>query len=212
MSKIEVKTSQEAEEREGESVGSSEKDTAKSKKSGKEERQKSIEEMTKQELIEKLKDVEQKSQENYDLYMRTYAEMENVKRRGAKEREELAKFANATLIKELLPVIDSLEKALSHAEDGSNPSGLAEGIKLTLNGLMDTLEKEGLEEVKAKGKPFDPNFHEAISQQADDTVPPKHVIMEMQKGYLLNGRLIRPSMVVISQGNGQKKDNEEDHA
>ena len=212
MGNVEVKRSEEVEARDRESAEPSEGDSTKSRERGKKGRQKLVEEMTKQELIEKLKDTEQKAQENYDLYMRTYAEMENIKKRGLKEKEDLAKFANESLIKELLPVIDSLEKALSHVDDGSNPSGLAEGIKLTLNGLMATLEKAGLEEVEAMGKPFDPNFHEAISQQADDTVPPKHVIMEMQKGYLLNGRLIRPSMVVISQGNGEKKDNEEDHA
>lgn len=211
MGNVKVKTSEEVEARDRESAEPSEDDSTKSRERGKKGRQKLVEEMTKPELIEKLKDTEQKSQENYDLYMRTYAEMENVKRRGVKEREELAKFANESLIKEILPVIDSLEKALSHVEDGSNPSGLAEGIKLTLNGLMTTLEKAGLEEVEAMGKPFDPHFHEAISQQADDAVPPKHVIMEMQKGYLLNGRLIRPSMVVISQGNSDRKD-EEDHA
>jgi molecular chaperone GrpE len=208
MGNVEVNKSEEAEAREGESEGSSEEDSTKSRERSKKGRQKLVEEMTKQELIGKLKDTEQKSQENYDLYMRTYAEMENIKKRGVKEKEDLA---NESLIKEILPVIDSLEKALSHVEDGSNPSGLAEGIKLTLNGLMTTLEKAGLEEVEAMGKPFDPNFHEAIYQQADDTVPPKHVIMEMQKGYLLNGRLIRPSMVVISQGNSDRKD-EEDHA
>jgi molecular chaperone GrpE len=211
MGNVEVKTSEEVEARDRESAKPSEGDSTKSRERGKKGRQKLVEEMTKQELIGKLKDTEQKSQENYDLYMRTYAEMENIKKRGVKEKEDLAKFANESLIKEILPVIDSLEKALSHVEDGSNPSGLAEGIKLTLNGLMTTLEKAGLEEVEAMGKPFDPNFHEAIYQQADDTVPPKHVIMEMQKGYLLNGRLIRPSMVVISQGNSDRKD-EEDHA
>jgi molecular chaperone GrpE len=212
MGNIEIKTSEEAKARDEGSAGPSEEDAKKSRESGRKERQKSVEEMSKQELSEKLKDAEQKAQENYDLYMRTYAEMENVKRRGVKEREELAKFANEALIKEILPVIDSLKKALAHVQDGNNPSGLAEGIELTLNGLMTTLEKAGLKEVEAMGKPFDPHFHEAISMQADDTVPPKHVIMEMQKGYLLNGRLIRPSMVVISQGNDEKKDNEEDRA
>lgn len=212
MGNAEVKTSGEVEARDRESAEPSEEDSTKSREGGKKGRQKLVGEMTKQELIEKLKDTEQKSQENYDLYMRTYAEMENVKRRGVKEREELAKFANESLIKEILPVIDSLEKALSHVEDGNNPSGLAEGLELTLNGLMTTLEKAGLEEVEAMGKPFDPHFHEAISQQADDTVPPKHIIMEMQKGYLLNGRLIRPSIVVISQGNSDRKDEEEDYA
>ena len=212
MDDIEVKTSEEAEVRDRESGAPREEDSKRSSERSKKGRPKQVEEMTKQELIEKLKETEQKSQENHDLYMRTYAEMENVKRRGVKEREDLAKFANESLIKEILPVIDSLEKALAHAQDDDNPSGIVEGIEMTLKGLMNTLEKAGLKGVEAMGKPFDPNFHEAISQQADDTVPPKHVIMEMQKGYLLNGRLIRPSMVVISQGNGEKKDNEEDHA
>jgi len=187
-------------------------DSEKTGSGNKKERQKQVDEMTKQELLEKLRDAEKQSQENYDLYMRAYAEMENIKKRGVKEREDLAKFANELLIKEILPVIDSLEKALIHARDGTNPSGLAEGIEMIFKGLMNTLEKAGLKEVEAMGKPFDPHFHEAVSQQADDTVPPKHVIMEMQKGYLLNGRLIRPSIVMISQGNGGKKDHEEDHA
>jgi len=210
MSDIEVKTREEAEEKDREPGESREEDPKKSRERGKKERQKQVEEMSKQELLEKLKEAEQKSQENYDLYLRTYAEMENVKKRGAREREDLAKFANESLIKEILPVLDSLEKAIIHGRDDTNASGLVEGIEMTLKALMGALEKAGLKEVEAMGKPFDPNFHEAISQQPDETVPPKHVIMEMQKGYLLNGRLIRPSIVVISRGNGEKKD--EDHA
>jgi molecular chaperone GrpE len=210
MGDIEVTTSEETEAGDTESAGLSGEDPKKSRERGKKERQKQVEEMTKQELLEKLKETEQKSQENYDLYLRTYAEMENIKKRGAREREELAKFANESLIKEILPVIDSLEKALIHGRDDTNTSGLVEGIEMTLKGLMGALEKAGLKEVEAMGKPFDPNFHEAVSQQPDETVPPKHVIMEMQKGYLLNGRLIRPSIVVISRENGEKKD--EDHA
>jgi molecular chaperone GrpE len=212
MGDREVKTSEETDAMARESAEPRQEDSEKTGSGNKKERQKQVDEMTKQELLEKLRDVEKQSQENYDLYMRAYAEMENIKKRGVKEREDLAKFANELLIKEILPVIDSLEKALIHARDGTNPSGLAEGIEMILKGLMNTLEKAGLKEVEAMGKPFDPHFHEAVSQQPDDTVPPKHVIMEMQKGYLLNGRLIRPSIVVISQGNGGKKDHEEDHA
>jgi molecular chaperone GrpE len=132
--------------------------------------------------------------------------MENIKRRGIKERQELSKYANESLIKKILPVIDNLQKAISHAQNDKNPSGLVEGIELTLDGLMATLEKAGLKEVEAEGRPFDPNFHEAISKQIDDKVAPGHVITELQKGYVLNGRLIRPSMVVISEGNGNKKE------
>ena len=168
-----------------------------------EKKVKKREEMTKRELIEKVQQIEIKAQENYELYTRTYAEMENIKKRGKKEREDLAKFANESLIKEILPAIDNLEKAISHANNDTNSSGLVEGLEMTLDGLMKTLEKSGLKEVEAVGKPFDPNFHEAISQQIDDKVAQGHIIMELQKGYLLNERLIRPSMVVISQGNSK---------
>jgi len=171
------------------------------------EKVKSAEEMTKQELLKKLKDTEEEAKRNYDLYMRTYAEMENVKKRGIKEKEELGKYANESLIKEILPVIDSLQNAISHAQDDKNPSGLAEGLELTLGGLITALEKAGLKEVEAEGKAFDPTFHEAISQQRDDKVEPGLVVTEFQKGYLLNGRLIRPAMVVVSQGDTNKKGN-----
>ncbi|UCE34121.1 MAG: nucleotide exchange factor GrpE [Deltaproteobacteria bacterium] len=192
--------SEKAEISEGESV-------EKEYEKGRGKRTKKPEEMTKQELLKKLSETQEQAQDNYDLYMRTYAEMENIKKRGIKEREELAKYANESLIKEILPTIDSLEKAISHAIDDENSSALVEGLELTRDGLMKTLEKAGLEEVEAIGKPFDPNFHEAVSQQRDDTVAPGHVMIELQKGYTLNGRLIRPSTVVISSG---KDTNEEE--
>ncbi|HUU41993.1 MAG TPA: nucleotide exchange factor GrpE [Desulfatiglandales bacterium] len=162
--------------------------------------------MNKQELLEKLKEAELEAKNNYDLYVRTYAEMENIKKRGKKEREDLAKYANESLIKEMLPVIDNLRKGISHAKNVDNTSGLVEGIELTLDGFIKTLEKAGLEEVKAEEKPFDPNFHEAVSKQIDHSIPSGHIAIELQKGYLLNGRLIRPSKVIISQGNGEKTD------
>jgi molecular chaperone GrpE len=190
--------------KEGEKVEDRNQPDMKSVKKGKEEKVKRVEEMTKQELLKKLKETEEEAQRNYELYMRAYAEMENVKKRGIKEREELRKYANESLIKEILPVIDNLQKAISHAQNDENPSGLVEGLEMTLGGLMKTLETAGLKEVEAEGKPFDPNFHEAISQQRDDTVPPGHVATEFQRGYLLNGRLIRPAIVVVSQGNADK--------
>jgi len=176
-----------------------------SREKSKEKKVKKTEEMTKRELVKKVEEIEIKAQENYELYMRTYAEMENIKKRGKKEREDLAKFANESLIKEILPAIDSLEKAISHANNDTNESGLVKGLEMTLDGLMKTLEKSGLKEVEAVGKSFDPNFHEAISQQIDDTVAQGHIIMELQKGYLLNERLVRPSMVVISKGNSKSE-------
>jgi molecular chaperone GrpE len=174
---------------------------------GRGKRTKKPEEMTKQELLKKLSETQEEAQNNYDLYMRTYAEMENIKKRGIKEREELGKYANESLIKEILPVIDNLEKAISHARDDENSSALVEGLELIRDALMKTLEKAGLKEVEAFGKSFDPNFHEAVSKQKDDTVASGHVMIELQKGYVLNGRLIRPSKVVISSG---KDTNEEE--
>lgn len=214
MSEIEIKINDEDDkikaykemdkEEEKKAEGLKEQDESSREKS-KEKKVKKIEEMTKRELLEKVKEIEIKAQENYELYTRTYAEMENIKKRGKKEKEELAKFANESLIKEILPAIDSLEKAISHGNNDTNPSGLVKGLEMTLGGLMKTLTKSGLKEVEAVGKPFDPNFHEAISQQIDDKVAQGHIIMELQKGYLLNERLIRPSMVVISQGNSKSE-------
>jgi len=212
MADPEVTMNEEAEDREKTSEDSREEDATKSTLKAEQEKQKPIEEMTKQELLERVKDAEQQAQENYDRYMRAYAEMDNVKKRAAKEREELAKFANESLIKELLPVVDSLDKALDHGKEGANLTEIIKGIEMTRKGLMDTLKKAGLTEVEAVGKPFDPHFHEAISKQPDDTLPANHVIMEMQKGYLLNGRLIRPSVVVISQGDDNIRDEKEEHA
>ena len=212
MSQIEGRKGAETEEagdravvqEEGEKVEDRNEPDTRSVKKGKEDKVKRAEDLTKQELLKKLRETEEEAQRNYDLYMRAYAEMENIKKRGIKEREELRKYANESLIKEVLPVIDNLQKAISHAHNDENPSGLAEGLKLTLDSLMKTLEKAGLQEVEAEGKPFDPNFHEAIYQQTDDKVPPGHVVTEFQRGYLLNGRLIRPAMVVVSQGNTEK--------
>jgi len=214
MSGIEIKINEEDnkvkvpkdmdEEKEKKGEDLKEKDE-KSHEHPKEKKVKKIEEMTKRELVEKVQEIEIKAQENYELYTRTYAEMENIKKRGRKEREDLAKFANESLIKEILPAIDNLEKAISHAHNDDNTSGLVKGLEMTLDGLMKTLEKSGLKEVEAVGKPFDPNYHEAISQQMDDTVAPGHIIMELQKGYILNERLIRPSMVVVSQEKSKRE-------
>jgi len=143
----------------------------------------------------KLRSVRKKSEENYDLYLRAVAELENIKKRMVKEKEEYVKFANESLVKDMLPVIDNLEKAIEHTNDEK----LIEGIKLTLNNLMYILKKAGLEQISLLlGDKFDPNFHEAVSTVSTKSIGPRLIVKELQKGYLLNGRLIRPSMVVVS--------------
>ncbi len=175
--------------------------------SKKEKKEVPLEKMTKSQLLEKVKEAEASAEKHYDLYVRSQAEMENMKRRFQREKSELVKFSNESLIKQLLPVMDNLEKAIAHSKDENSLDALVKGVELTLKGLRDTLEKSGLKEVKAAGEAFDPNFHEAMCEQEDDCVQPGTVIQEVQKGYLLNERLIRPAMVIVS-----KKGSESDES
>jgi molecular chaperone GrpE len=158
----------------------------------------SIEEMSRDQLVEKIKATQEETAKNFDLYLRSRAETENLKRRFQREKDDLSKFANEALIKQLLPVIDNLEKALEHAEGQNALDALKEGVRLTLKGLKDVLGKQGLEEVKALGTPFDPTYHEALMQKQDDSVPQGTVIQACQTGYILNDRLVRPALVVVS--------------
>ena len=155
-------------------------------------------EMTKDQLIEKISEVQASADTNMDNYLRSQAEMENMKKRFQKDKQDLIKYGNETLTKQLLPVADNLEKALDHSKDENPLEALRDGVDLTLKGLMNVLEKAGVEEVKAVGAPFDPNFHEAVSEQEDDLAAPGTVLKELQKGYLLNQRLIRPAMVIVN--------------
>jgi len=157
-----------------------------------------LEKMTKEELIERIGVIQELADKNYDLYVRSQAEMENARKRFQKDKQDLAKFANDTIIKQLLPVADNLEKAIAHAMDENALDALREGIDLTLKGFLDTLERNGVERVEALNQPFDPNFHEAVSEAENDAVEPGTVVNEFQKGYTLNKRLLRPAMVVVS--------------
>ncbi len=157
-----------------------------------------ISEMTQDQLIERISEVQALADKNMDSYLRSQAEMENMKKRFQKEKQELIKYGNETLTKQLLPVADNLEKALDHSKDENSLDALREGVDLTLKGLLDVLEKTGVEVVKSVGEPFDPNFHEAVSEQEDDSAAPGSVLRELQKGYLLNQRLIRPAMVIVN--------------
>jgi molecular chaperone GrpE len=168
------------------------------------------ESMTREEMVESLRELKEKADRNYDLYLRSMAEVENIRKRAAKEREEWVKYANENLIKALLPVIDNLEKAVTHARDENSLQALREGVELTLKGLKDSLGKSGVQEVKTEGVPFDPRFHEAVYQAEDDHATAGNVIQELQRGYTFNGRLLRPAMVVVSSGRAKdrKKDTE----
>ena len=165
----------------------------KKKKKKDEAKDEAIEELNKslQEKEEVIKSLQEKL-----LYFQ--AEFENFKKLKNKEKQDTLKFGNEVLIKDLLPVIDNLERALEHALKTEDFKGIHEGIKIVLNEFLKVLDKAGLEPVEALGKKFDPNFHEAFFQEERDDLKPETVISEHQKGYVLNGSLIRPSMVSIS--------------
>jgi len=162
--------------------------------------EKTPKEMSNAELIKKLDEFREKSEKNYDQYLRAKAEIDNIIKRNKKDKEEWIKYSNETLIKELLPVIDNLEKAILHSSDENALTALREGVALTLKGLKSTLAKSGLEEIVSEGKSFDPSFHHAVMEQEDEEIEAGMIVNELQKGYSLNKRLIRPAMVIISKG------------
>ncbi len=137
-----------------------------------------------------------------EKYLRLAAEFENFKRRALKERQELHNFANENLIKELLPTVDNLERAVGHArqEDGGDAKNLLEGIELTYRSLMQALERLGVEGIDPEGEQFDPKIHEAIRQLPSDEHETGVVTEVFQKGYLLKNRLIRAALVAVSSG------------
>jgi molecular chaperone GrpE len=145
-----------------------------------------------------LETARREAKENYDKYLRSAAEFDNYRKRIQKETEEARRFANEELIKALIPVVDNLERAIIHVEEGSDSGPLLDGVKMIHKQFMDVLAKHGVEQVVAIGKPFDPNFHQALMQVKTNDAPPNTVVSEVTKGYLLSGRLIRPSMVGVS--------------
>jgi molecular chaperone GrpE len=151
------------------------------------------------ELNKKLALAEQKIKDQQDSVIRAQAEMENVRRRAAQDVEKAHKFALDKFAEGLLPVIDSMELAISHADQEDEAlRPMIEGVELTLKSMLTTIEKFGLKPIDPKDQAFDPEKHQAMSMQAVDGVPANQVIAVMQKGYELNGRLIRPAMVMVS--------------
>ena len=151
------------------------------------------------ELKSKLEEKEQEAKENYDRYLRSVAELENFKKRTTRQMDEFRKFANDSLIMELLTVVDNLERAIASAQcDESANAGVIEGVRLTLDEILKILDKFGVKPVPALETEFDPTFHEAVMQEEAGSCPPQTVVKELQKGYLLHDRLLRPAKVVVS--------------
>ena len=143
-----------------------------------------------------MAELQAKADENWERYVRAVAETENVRKRAARDVEHAHKFALERFGKELLGVKDTLEMGL--AVDDASIESLIEGSNATLKLLGSTLERFGIVEIDPEGEPFDPEFHEAISMQPSDEVEPNSVLKVVQKGYTLNGRLLRPAMVIVA--------------
>lgn len=143
--------------------------------------------------------LQEAAQRERDSVMRARAEADNIRRRAEQDVEKAHKFALEKFSNELLPVIDSLERALDLA-DKSNPdlAAMIEGIELTLKSMLDAVRKFGVEQVGEVNVPFNPEVHQAMTMMESDQHEPNQVMMVMQKGYTLNGRLIRPAMVSVS--------------
>ncbi|MBW2584103.1 MAG: nucleotide exchange factor GrpE [Deltaproteobacteria bacterium] len=156
----------------------------------------------------KLESAQKEAQEAHDRFLRVSADFENYKKRTAREMEDFRKFANESLIKLLLPAVDNLERALDSAgnnRQADNP--IYEGVQMTLAEILKIFEKFHVKPIESLEKPFDPSFHQAVMQEENDNHPDKTVLKELQKGYLMHDKLIRPSMVVVS----KKKESPENH-
>jgi molecular chaperone GrpE len=161
-----------------------------------------------EELQQQLEAAEQKIQENWDKALRAQAEMENLKRRTQKDLENAHKFALEKFAKEMLGVIDSLELGIQAAagDSSSEVAKLKEGSELTLKQFEAAFKKFNIEALEPTGEPFNPEHHQAMSMLPSNEHAPNTVLNVFQKGYLLNGRLIRPAMVVVAKADEQKPD------
>lgn len=149
------------------------------------------------ELEEALAAKEQEASANWDKFVRERADLENYRKRVAKEKEEILKYGNENFVLEILPAVDNMERALAHATEGE--SAVIEGVKLTLSLLLSALKKHGVTPIDTPaGAPFDPALHQAMTQVVSSDQEPNTVVAEFQKGYLLNERLLRPAMVSVA--------------
>jgi molecular chaperone GrpE len=151
-----------------------------------------------QSLEEKLQAAEKRAQENHERFLRAAAELDNFRKRKEREVSDLRKYANQMLLRELLGVVDNLERALAASLENSEPEGLREGVEMTLKELLKIFDQFKVTPIESHEQPFDPNHHEAVMQEPSDAFPPNTVVRELQKGYMLRDRLLRPAMVVVS--------------
>ena len=161
-----------------------------------------------QKLRQEIVVAKEEAGKNWDLYLRERADLENARKRHQRDREEAIRFANDRLLREMIPVLDNLERAVGHAEQGDDDNqNLLEGVNMTINQFRKVLEDFGVKPINALGEDFDPNLHQAMGHVETTDQAPNTVTSEFQKGYLLNDRLLRPSLVMVARApNGATED------
>src|SRR5437879_231214 len=153
------------------------------------------------EQLAELKDRAAKADEHWDRLLRVTADLDNFKKRAAREKTDAIKFANENLLQKLIPVLDNFDMALAavqSADGGGTAQSLQTGVSMIHQQLKNALAESGLEEIDASGKPFDPNLHEAVSQKETADAPEGQVIQQLRKGYRFRERLLRPASVVVA--------------
>nr|WP_254380263.1 nucleotide exchange factor GrpE [Corallococcus exiguus] len=150
------------------------------------------------ETLERLKEAHERAKDFQDRAIRSAADLENYRKRAQKEKEDVQKFGVEKLLKDLLPVVDNMDRALDAASKSPDFDSFQKGVAMTRKSFEDSLARHGVKGFSAKGQPFDPRLHEAIQQVESADVPAGHVLFEVTRGFYLNDRLVRPAMVVVA--------------
>jgi len=148
-------------------------------------------------LMQRLQEKEKEAADNYDKYVRAVAELENYKKRAIRDRADSLKYGQENLIRDILPLVDNLDRAMEHACNSNDFEAFKAGLQLIQNQLNGCLGKQGVEPIEAIGQGFDPNVHEAVLQVESPEHGHNQVVEEFEKGYMLNGRVLRPSRVSV---------------
>lgn len=151
------------------------------------------------EQVDEAAELREQLEAEQNKYLRLLADYDNFKRRTQKDRQDAEKFRSQSLLTDLLPVLDNFGRALAVEAKSDEAASILKGLQMVQNNLLEAVKREGLEEIEALGKPFDPNFHQAVMQENDESAEPGSVLMELQKGYTLKGRVLRPSMVKVNE-------------
>jgi molecular chaperone GrpE len=154
-------------------------------------------------LTARLEEAEKKAAENYDKFVRAVAELDNYRKRAAREKADAIAYGNETLIKDVLPIIDSLDRATEHACKAADMEAFKEGFKLVKDQLLCCLGKHGVEMIDAVGNDFDPQLHDAMLQVESEEKSHRKVVEEFEKGYLLRGRLLKPAKVSVGRASAK---------